>query len=51
MSKSNKVKEISEFIINPVKENRKNLRVQKNAYYINCIRQLGIKNKTILLES
>lgn len=51
MSKSNKVKEIAEFIINPVKENRKNLRVQKNAYYINCIRQLGIKNKTILLES
>ncbi|MGW7794809.1 CDP-glycerol glycerophosphotransferase family protein [Staphylococcus xylosus] len=51
MSKKNKIKEISKFVINPVKENRKNLRVQRNAYYINCIRQFVVKEKTILLES
>lgn len=38
VSKKAKAKEISKFFINPIKENRKNKRVQRNAYYINCIR-------------
>lgn len=51
ISKKAKAKEISKFFINPIKENRKNKRVQRNAYYINCIRQYNIKENSILLES
>ncbi|MDW4095793.1 glycosyltransferase [Staphylococcus saprophyticus] len=51
MSKKEKAKEIAKFFINPIKENRKNKRVQRNAYYINCIRQYNIKENSILLES
>ena len=40
-----------EVFINPIKENRKNKRAQRNAYYINCIRQYNIKENSILLES
>lgn len=47
----NKVKEIKDFILNPIKENRKNKRVSDNAYYINKIRTTKVRKNCILFES
>ncbi|UXR78202.1 MULTISPECIES: glycosyltransferase [unclassified Staphylococcus] len=47
----NKVKEIKDFLLNPVKENLKNKRVRDNAFYINTIRTSPVKKNAILFES
>lgn len=46
-----KIKEIKDFILNPVKENRNNKRVSDNAYYLDKIRTTTIKRNSILFES
>lgn len=51
MFENSKIKEVSKFVLDPVKENRKNLRVQRNAYYLDCIRKYSVNENKILLES
>lgn len=47
----NKIKEIKDFIFNPVKENLNNKKIRDNAYYLNKIRKSSIKTNSILFES
>ncbi|CAG7914655.1 CDP-glycerol glycerophosphotransferase family protein [Mammaliicoccus sciuri] len=47
----NKVKEIKDFIMNPINENRNNKRVSDNAYYLNKIRTTRVRKDSILFES
>ncbi|WP_239724468.1 glycosyltransferase [Mammaliicoccus sp. R-M62] len=47
----NKIKEIKDFIFNPIKENLNNKKIRDNAYYLNKIRKSSIKTNSILFES
>lgn len=51
MIKKDKAKEIVKFFANPIIENQRNNRVNKNAYYLDCIRLHKVNEKAILLES
>ncbi|WP_154840871.1 glycosyltransferase [Staphylococcus pasteuri] len=51
MSILKKTKNILYFMAKPIAENRKNTRLKNNAYYLNCLRNLKIKENKILLES